>query len=71
MSRASNLQKSTENWEDETKRWEEAIKHLEKFWTEDDNGLATNIQPDVLKTLASTGDRFRSPPIITISIIVV
>jgi len=39
----------TENWEDETKRWEEAIKHLEKFWTEDDNGLASNIQPDLLK----------------------
>jgi predicted acylesterase/phospholipase RssA len=38
----------TENWEDETKRWEEAIKHLEKFWTEDDKGLASKIQVDIL-----------------------
>lgn len=39
----------TENWEDETKRWEEAVKHLEKFWTEDSNGLASNIEVDILK----------------------
>ena len=38
----------TENWEDETKRWEEAIKHLEKFWTEDDKGLASSIQIDTV-----------------------
>jgi len=38
----------TENWEDETKRWEEAIKHLEKFWTDDSKGLASNVQVDTL-----------------------
>jgi hypothetical protein len=38
----------TEHWEDETKRWEEAIRHLEKFWTEDGKGLASNIQVDSL-----------------------
>ncbi len=38
----------TENWEDETKRWGEAINHLEKFWTEDGKGLASNIQADLL-----------------------
>ena len=38
----------TENWEDETKRWEEAIKHLEKFWTEDGKGLASTVQVDTL-----------------------
>lgn len=38
----------TENWEDETKRWEEAIKYLEKFWIEDNKGLASNIKIDTI-----------------------
>ena len=41
----------TENREVETERWEEAIKHLEKFWTEDGKGLASNIQADTLNNL--------------------
>ena len=38
----------TENWEDETKRWEEAIKYLEKFWIEDNKGLASSIKIDTI-----------------------